>query len=169
MPIKSISYQDDLLQALADPMEAAHYVNAAIEDSPDSFLMALRDVAQAKQMAKVAKEAGIQRETIYRSLSATGNPTWDTLSSVLDALGLTFNTAPKGCVTEPAMPPPIVPSITHERPQTEVGSLGGYNQNKTVTVTTGFNTNINDSFNINDAVWMSKLNQQCSEDYANAA
>lgn len=126
MTIKSISYQDDLLLALADPMEAAHYINAAIEDSPNSFLMALRDVAQAKQMAKVAKEAGIQRETIYRSLSAKGNPTWDTLSSLLDALGLTFNTIPKGCVSAPVMPPPMVSLTPPARPQTEQDPFAGY-------------------------------------------
>jgi probable addiction module antidote protein len=77
-----------LLDALADPIEAAHYLNAAILDSPESFLKALGNVAQVRQMARVAKDSGLQRETLYRSLSEEGNPTFGTLSSVLGAVGL---------------------------------------------------------------------------------
>ena len=88
MTRKSSSYRQSLLEALTDPVEAKEYLNAVIEDSPEGFLKALRNVAQAHQMTKVAKEAGVQRETLYRSLSSEGNPTWDTLSSVLKAVGL---------------------------------------------------------------------------------
>ena len=45
-------------------------------------------------MAKVAKDAGIQRETLYRSFSEQGNPTFETLSSVLCALGMKLSIAP---------------------------------------------------------------------------
>lgn len=51
-------------------------------------MSALGKVAQANQMAKVAKESGVQRETLYRSLSERGNPTLDTLTGVLSALDL---------------------------------------------------------------------------------
>jgi probable addiction module antidote protein len=88
MANKTSSYRDSLLAALADPMEASAYLNAAIEDSPEAFLKALKNVAQSRQMAKVAKDAGIQRETLYRSFSEQGNPTFETLSSVLGALGM---------------------------------------------------------------------------------
>jgi probable addiction module antidote protein len=88
MANKTSSYRESLLAALADPTEASAYLNAAIEDSPESFLKALKNVAQARQMAKVAKDAGIQRETLYRSFSEQGNPTFETLSSVLGALGM---------------------------------------------------------------------------------
>jgi probable addiction module antidote protein len=85
---KTSSYREALMEALADPAEAAAYLNAALEDSPESFLKALGNVAQARQMTKVAQDAGIQRETLYRSFSSTGNPTFTTLSSVLHAVGL---------------------------------------------------------------------------------
>jgi probable addiction module antidote protein len=45
-------------------------------------------------MAKVAKDAGVQRETLYRSFSEQGNPTFETLSSVLGALGMKLSIAP---------------------------------------------------------------------------
>ena len=51
-------------------------------------LAALGDVAQANQMSKVAKESGVQRESLYRSLSKRSNPTLHTLTGVLAALGL---------------------------------------------------------------------------------
>jgi probable addiction module antidote protein len=45
-------------------------------------------------MAKVAKDAGVQRETLYRSFSEQGNPTFETLSSVLGVLGMKLSIAP---------------------------------------------------------------------------
>jgi len=93
MASKSRPYRESLLEAVADPAEAAHYLSAAIEDSPEMFLKALRNVAQARQMAKVAQEAGIQRESLYRALSSEGNPTLGTLHSVLHALGLKLTIA----------------------------------------------------------------------------
>jgi probable addiction module antidote protein len=50
-------------------------------------------------MSKVAKDAGIQRETLYRAFSEQGNPTFETLSSVLRALGMKLSIAPSDCET----------------------------------------------------------------------
>src|SRR5271157_214992 len=94
MTIKTSSYRQSLLAALLDPVEASAYLNAALEDSPEAFLKALKNVAQSRQMAKVAKDAGVQRETLYRSLSEQGNPTFETLSSILGALGMKLSFAP---------------------------------------------------------------------------
>lgn len=88
MPKRTTSYRDRLLKRLSTPEEAANYLNAAMEDSPEVFLEALRDVAQARQMASVARTAGLTREALYRSFSSEGNPTLDTLVSVLCALNL---------------------------------------------------------------------------------
>ena len=88
MPSKTGPYRDALLEALADRDEAAHYLNAAIEDSPEMFLKALRNIAQSRQMTKVARRAGVTRKSLYRATSLTGNPTLDTLRSVRSALGL---------------------------------------------------------------------------------
>jgi probable addiction module antidote protein len=94
MTIKTSSYRQSLLTSLLDPVEASAYLNAALEDSPEAFLKALKNVAQARPMAQVAREAGIQRETLYRAFSDQGNPTFETLSSVLAALGMKLSIAP---------------------------------------------------------------------------
>jgi probable addiction module antidote protein len=88
MPKKTRSYRSWQLERLANPKIAADYLNASLKDSSEIFLRALGNVAQARQMAKVARDAGVQRETLYRSLSEQGNPTLDTLSSILKAVGL---------------------------------------------------------------------------------
>ena len=70
--------------------EAAGYLTAAFEEGdPKYFLKALRNVAEAHGgMAKLAKRANLNRETLYRTLSEEGNPRLDSLYSVLKALGL---------------------------------------------------------------------------------
>ncbi len=95
MARNSSSYRESLLKALADPQEALAYLNAALEDSQGAFLKALQNVAQAHQVSQVAREAGVQRETLYRSLSENGNPTLETLTSVLSALGMELSIIPK--------------------------------------------------------------------------
>jgi probable addiction module antidote protein len=88
MPKRTRDYRSWLRGQLTNPVAAANYINAAIEDSPEMLLVAVRNVAQAQKMAKVADRAGVNRESLYRTLSEEGNPTLDTLSSVLEALGL---------------------------------------------------------------------------------
>jgi probable addiction module antidote protein len=94
MPKRTANYRDGLLEDLRDPQEAADYVQAALCESNESFLRALRDVAEAKQMARVAKEAGVAREALYRMLSETGNPTLSSLSSILTSVGLEIEVKP---------------------------------------------------------------------------
>jgi probable addiction module antidote protein len=70
---------------------AAEYLKAALEDSEDPgvLLIALRRIAEARGgIAKVAKAAGIERESLYRALSAKGNPRLSTLVAVTRAVGL---------------------------------------------------------------------------------
>jgi probable addiction module antidote protein len=88
MSKKTSSYRESLVGALSDPVEASAYLDAAMEDSHEAFLKALKNVAQAHTMSKVARGAGVQRETLYRSLSEEGNPTLETLSAVLNVLGM---------------------------------------------------------------------------------
>jgi probable addiction module antidote protein len=64
------------------------------DGAPGQLLKALKNVAQARPMSQVAKQAGIQRETLYRAFSEQGNPTFETLSSVLGALGMKLSIAP---------------------------------------------------------------------------
>ena len=76
-----------------DPDFASVYLAAAFEESDQpggqqALLAALRHVAEAQGMAAVAQRAGMPRESLYRTLSATGNPTIKTLLAVLGAAGL---------------------------------------------------------------------------------
>lgn len=74
----------------------AEYLNAALlENDPKFFRVALGDVAKARGgMARVAEEVGVGRESLYKSLSADGNPRFGTIVDVLHALGFRFTIAP---------------------------------------------------------------------------
>ena len=82
-------YTDNLKKDLLDPAEAAEYLNAALEDgSQEVFLMALKDVANAKGISEIARETKLNRENLYRILSTQGNPNLKILNSVLHSVGL---------------------------------------------------------------------------------
>jgi probable addiction module antidote protein len=69
----------------------AEYLSAAVEDqNPDVFLAALGDVAKARGMATIAKDAGLGRESLYKALEADAHPRYETVSAVLRALGVRF-------------------------------------------------------------------------------
>jgi probable addiction module antidote protein len=104
MPKRTRPYRSSLLEDLQNPTEAALYLNAALDDSDEMFLIALRDVAEARQMAKVAQAAGIARESIYRSLASGGNPTYSTLRGVLRAVGMQLEIVPE-CEETPIKSP----------------------------------------------------------------
>jgi probable addiction module antidote protein len=87
----SVSHEESLIRELrADPELAAEYLRAALEDTdnPRVLLIALRHLAEARGIAKIAKAAGIERESLYRALSAKGNPRLSTLVPVMKAMGL---------------------------------------------------------------------------------
>ena len=90
--IASVSHDECTIQELGnDPQFAVEYLKVALEDSenPGVLLIALRRVAEARGgIAKVAKLAGIERESLYRALSAKGNPRLSTLVAVTKAVGL---------------------------------------------------------------------------------
>jgi probable addiction module antidote protein len=88
----SISHEGAVLRELQKNARfAAEYLRAALEeeDEPRVLLAALRRVAEARGgLAKVAKAAGIERESLYRALSNRGNPRLSTLVAVTKAVGL---------------------------------------------------------------------------------
>ncbi len=85
----TVSHRERLIEELrADPELAAEYLNAAADGDPRVYLIALRTVAEAQGMAKVAKAAGVPRESLYRALSSGGNPRFSTLHAILKAAGL---------------------------------------------------------------------------------
>lgn len=96
MPKRTGDFNAWRLQKLADPVEASNYLNAAREVSIDVFLAAVKDVIKAQEsITAVAQKAGVTRESLHRSFSSSGNPTIDTLYSVLDVLGLEVIVTPK--------------------------------------------------------------------------
>lgn len=86
----AVPHEDWLLEQLRDPELAAEYLNAAMaEGDQAAFMLALRDVAKARGgVAAVAKETGLNRVALWRSLSAEGNPELGSLNRILEATGL---------------------------------------------------------------------------------
>jgi probable addiction module antidote protein len=69
----------------------AEYLSAAAEDpNSEVFVTALGHVAKARGMAQIAKEAGLGRESLYKTLSVGAHPRFETINSVLHALGVKF-------------------------------------------------------------------------------
>jgi probable addiction module antidote protein len=79
----------DISEYLEDAAVIAEYLTAASEDpNPDVFLLAIADVAKAKGMSQIARDAGLGRESLYKALSAGAHPRFETVTSVLRALGV---------------------------------------------------------------------------------
>jgi len=91
----SVSHRERLIEELKrDPALSAEYLNVAAEGGDaQSYLLALRTVAEAQGMSKIAKAAGVPRESIYRALSPKGNPKLSTLTAVLKAADLRMTVA----------------------------------------------------------------------------
>ncbi len=94
--MRTESYDAFLQEELRDPDLAAEYLNAAIEEgSNELFLIALRNVAEAHGgIAAIAEATHLNRQTMYRTLSSEGNPTLETLLSILHAVGLNLSITP---------------------------------------------------------------------------
>jgi probable addiction module antidote protein len=81
----------DVSEHLRTPEEMAAYLNAWLEEAPEDaagIARALGDIARAKGMSQVAKDAGLSRESLYRAPSAEGNPSFATVLKVAKALGV---------------------------------------------------------------------------------
>jgi probable addiction module antidote protein len=73
----------------------AAYLEAALEEGDASLVAAaLGDIARAKGMSQVAKDAGLGRESLYKSLCASGNPELSTILRVIRVLGLQLHATP---------------------------------------------------------------------------
>ena len=81
----------NVLDHLRTEKDCLLYLEAAFEEAPDDpafITKAIGDVARAKGMMQIARRTGLAREALYRSLSADGNPSFATVTKVLNALGL---------------------------------------------------------------------------------
>ncbi len=92
----TVNHDDYLRTRLANAGFAAQYLQAAIEDGDTAVLLiALRRIAEARGgMAKLARETGLAREALYRTLSKGGNPRLTSLRAILNASGLRLTIAP---------------------------------------------------------------------------
>lgn len=85
----------DAADYLDDEETMAEYLTAALEDSnPDVFLAAVRDVARARGMAQLAKDTGLGRESLYKTLAPGAKPRYDTVLKLLHALGVRLSAIP---------------------------------------------------------------------------
>jgi probable addiction module antidote protein len=99
----SRDYDDTLNDLLKDPERAAEYLNVHLEkeagdtdeESDRFFLLALRHVARAHGVADIAERTKLGRESLYKALSADGNPKLTTLRALLEAMGLKLTIQPK--------------------------------------------------------------------------
>jgi probable addiction module antidote protein len=86
-PVKTIPW--DPSERLDNPQAIALYLEAAFEDGdPALIVAALGDVARAIGMTQIARQAGVGRESLYKSLGPDGNPEFATIAKVLKAMGL---------------------------------------------------------------------------------
>ena len=85
----------DAARYLNDDAAIAQYLTAVLEtEDPDLLLLALSDVARARGMARVAKDAGLGRESLYKALAPGAKPRFDTVIKVARVLGVRLTAHP---------------------------------------------------------------------------
>lgn len=85
----------DAADYLDDEETISEYISAALGDpNPDVLLAAVRDVARARGMSRLAQDAGLGRESLYKALAPGAKPRYDTVLKLLSALGVRLSAAP---------------------------------------------------------------------------
>jgi len=114
------NYNEYLLEELQNPEFALEYLNETLKDEhPGVFLLAMKHVleAQGGDMSSVAKQAELNRQNLYRILSDKGNPRWDSLTALFDALNLQVTlsfkdmSVKKGAPASRAKKKPVAPAV----------------------------------------------------------
>lgn len=88
----------DVAEYLRTPEEMAAYLEACLEESNGDAAFvakALGNIARAKGVTEVARDAGLSRESLYKALSGERTPSFDTVLKVINALGLKLHTVPR--------------------------------------------------------------------------
>lgn len=92
---KTVTTRWDPADHLKSEEDMVAYLEAALEEAdPGLIAAALGDIARAKGMSQVARDAGLGRESLYKALSPTGNPEFATILKVVAALGLQLHAGP---------------------------------------------------------------------------
>jgi len=94
---KIITKPWDPAEHLNTEEDMAAYLEAALEEGdPALVAAALGDIAKAKGMSQIARDAGLGRESLYKALAPSGNPEFATIMKVVSALGLQLHVSPAG-------------------------------------------------------------------------
>ena len=89
------TYPWDAAEHLETKEDMAAYLEAALEEGdPNLVVAALGDIARSKGMTNIARETGLGRESLYKSLSFEGNPEFATVLKVIQSLGLRLRASP---------------------------------------------------------------------------
>jgi probable addiction module antidote protein len=94
---KTTTTKYDVAEYLRTPEEMAAYLEACLEEANGDAAFvakALGNIARAKGMSQVARDAGLSRESLYKALSGERSPGFDTILKVIEALGLKLHAAP---------------------------------------------------------------------------
>jgi probable addiction module antidote protein len=98
MTKRTTTMRYDVAEHLRTPAEMAAFLEACFEEANgDAALIAkaLGDIARAKGMTQVARDAGVSRESLYKALSGDRSPDFSTILKVVGALGLKLHAAPE--------------------------------------------------------------------------
>jgi len=92
---KTVPY--DVAEQLRTSEEMAAYLDAWLDEAPDDaagISRAIGEIARARGMSQVARDAGLSRESLYKALGENGNPSFATVLKVVRALGVKFHAEP---------------------------------------------------------------------------
>jgi probable addiction module antidote protein len=95
--VKTRTVPYDVAEQLRTPEEMAAYLDAWFVEAPEDaagIARALGDIARAKGMSQVARDAGLSSESLYKALSESGNPSFATILKVARALGVRLHAEP---------------------------------------------------------------------------
>ena len=92
--MKFIEY--DAAKYLTDEETIAFYLTDALENGSEAeFLLALKNVAKARGMTQLAKDSGVPRESLYKTLSGESKPRFETITKIVNALGVNLAFTPR--------------------------------------------------------------------------
>ncbi len=113
--VKTVTTKYDVAEHLRTPEEMAAYLEMCIEEANGDaafIAKALGDIARAKGMSQVARDAGLSRESLYKALSGERSPGFDTILKVIGALGIKLR-------TEAASPAKLTTRLKPGHPKTQ--------------------------------------------------
>lgn len=98
----------DVSDYLETPEDVVAYLDAWLEDgTAQEIAMALGDIARSKGMTEISRRTGLNRVSLYTSLGENGNPSFDTVLKVIDALGYRLRVERKPKDASAALPPAL--------------------------------------------------------------